>query len=87
MKSEEILLEKKKRPVNWKLEFGWYFWVPFFFAVVTIMYAEEGHRIWASISACAAVLFAESSGKHIARKQAERDAETEGISSTLPSKA
>jgi hypothetical protein len=66
----------KKLPINWKLEFGWRFWLPFVYVVLAISLAQDKHVVWAFVSSVAAVLMAENNGKYIAHRAAERKAGT-----------
>jgi hypothetical protein len=67
---------EQKQRVDWKLEFGWRFWLPFVYIVLAISLAQGQHVVWAFASSVAAVLMAEYNGKYIARREAERKAGT-----------
>ena len=66
-------MPKIKKRINWKLEFGWRFWLPFMFIVIAINFGESRHPISAFVYSFIAVLTAEEGGKYIARKEAEQE--------------
>jgi len=72
--SKDLLTGARRNRIDWAVEFGWRFWLPFLLIPPAILLASERQYVWAAIASIAGLLMAEGNGKDIARKKAERGA-------------
>ena len=69
----------KRKGADLKVQFGWRFWLPIAFLLIAMRFGGSQYSVRTFLFGLLAILFAEDSGRYIARRQLQESGQDQSV--------